>query len=153
VCCSANLSTHIPLTTSDHRRHNHSPTQPTSHHSPRTTIATIATMATLYRAAFMKFEDVVAANRDVLTVTGFTATVLWVFFSTFMHYAERNNPCNAVNCDGEGDDCDDVASQYRSIPAAMWITVLNLSGEVCSPTTICLRLRLRFESLGSRGHS
>ena len=45
-----------------------------------------------YTEAFTVLDDVVRAQSDVLIVTGFTAIVFWVFFSTLMYYAERNNP-------------------------------------------------------------
>mmetsp|Transcript_3570 Transcript_3570/g.8948 ORF Transcript_3570/g.8948 Transcript_3570/m.8948 type:complete len:1217 (+) Transcript_3570:60-3710(+) len=70
-----------------------------------------------YVQAFTIFDDVISAQRDVLLVTGFAAFVLWVFFSAIMYYCER------ANADSE------VASYYKTIPDAMWITLLNLSGE------------------------
>mmetsp|Transcript_58146 Transcript_58146/g.138379 ORF Transcript_58146/g.138379 Transcript_58146/m.138379 type:complete len:1236 (+) Transcript_58146:117-3824(+) len=70
-----------------------------------------------YIQAFTIFDDVLRAQCDLLLVTGFAALVLWVFFSAVMYYCERGNP------DAE------VASYYRTIPDAMWITMLNLSGE------------------------
>ena len=77
-----------------------------------------------YTEAFTVLDDVVRAQSDVLIVTGFTAIVFWVFFSTLMYYAERNNP------DPE------MRYYYYSIPDAMWMTLLNLSGE--SPTCVIL---------------
>ncbi|CAE8684784.1 unnamed protein product [Polarella glacialis] len=53
----------------------------------------------------------------VLGVTGGAAAVLWVIFSTLMYYCERNNP------DPE------MSSNYSSVGTAMWMTLLNLSGE------------------------
>ena len=78
-----------------------------------------------YTEAFTVLDDVVRAQSDVLIVTGFTAIVFWVFFSTLMYYAERNNP------DPE------MRYYYYSIPDAMWMTLLNLSGEspLCHFTT------------------
>ena len=38
------------------------------------------------------FDDILAANKDVLTVTGFAAAVLWVFFAAVMFHLERDNP-------------------------------------------------------------
>ena len=77
-----------------------------------------------YNEAFTVLDDVVRAQSDVLVVTGFTAMVLWIFFSVLMYYAERNNP------DPE------MREYYFSIPDAMWMTLLNLSGEspVCNFT-------------------
>ena len=57
------------------------------------------------------------ANADILIVTAFSAIVTWVFASSLMYYAERHNP------DPE------IAKYYSSVPAAMWITLLNLTGE------------------------
>ena len=78
-----------------------------------------------YTEAFTILDDVVRAQSDVLIVTGFTALVFWIFFSTLMYYAERNNP------DPE------MQYYYYSIPDAMWMTLLNLSGEspLCHFTT------------------
>mmetsp|Transcript_48569 Transcript_48569/g.89474 ORF Transcript_48569/g.89474 Transcript_48569/m.89474 type:complete len:1219 (+) Transcript_48569:69-3725(+) len=70
-----------------------------------------------YVQAFTIFDDVLSAQRDVLLVTGFAALVLWVFFSAIMYFCER------ANADSE------VAAYYKTIPDAMWITLLNLSGE------------------------
>eukprot|EP00978_Attheya_sp_CCMP212_P005123 scaffold11316_cov60-Attheya_sp.AAC.6 len=54
---------------------------------------------------------------DVFAVTGFTAFILWVFFGAILYYTERDNP------DPE------MASYYNTVPNAMWVTLLNLSGE------------------------
>ena len=67
--------------------------------------------------AFTTFDDIIKENIDILTMTGFTALILWVFFATIMYWTERDNP------DPE------IALNYRSIPDAMWVTFLNLSGE------------------------
>jgi len=67
------------------------------------------------------FDDILAANKDVLTVTGFAAAVLWVFFASVMFHLERDNPAMIAP---------DGSHYYSSIPAAMWPTLLNLSGEV-----------------------
>jgi len=60
-------------------------------------------------------------NRDVLTVTGFASVVLWVFFSSVMYLLEKDN---TMLISPRGDH------YYGSIPASMWITLLNLTGEV-----------------------
>ena len=70
-----------------------------------------------YTNAFSVFDDVLAANSEVLVVTGFCALVMWIFFSAFMYFAERQN------ADPE------MRSYYNSVPNAMWMTLLNLSGE------------------------
>ena len=48
-------------------------------------------------------------------VTGFTAVVTWVFASTLMYYAERDNPD------------EDTRKYYTSVPVAKWMTFLNLT--------------------------
>ena len=40
-----------------------------------------------------------------------------MFFSVLMHYAERDSPD------------EEMRSYYKDVPGAMWITLLNLSGE------------------------
>jgi hypothetical protein len=70
-----------------------------------------------YTHAFTSFDDVVSRNLDVLSVTVFSALLLWVFFGAFLYYTERDNPD------------DEMASNYSNIPNAMWMTLLNLSGE------------------------
>ncbi len=56
-------------------------------------------------------------NIDVLSVTGFSAALLWILFSSMLYYTERNNPNQ------------DIKKFYNTIPNSMWITLLNLSGE------------------------
>jgi hypothetical protein len=70
-----------------------------------------------YTHAFTSFDDVISRNLDVLSVTVFSALLLWVFFGAFLYYTERDNPD------------DEMASNYSTIPNAMWMTLLNLSGE------------------------
>ena len=43
--------------------------------------------------------------------------MLWIFFSSLLYYLERNS------LDEE------MAVYHKTIPDAMWITLLNLSGE------------------------
>ncbi|EKX41400.1 hypothetical protein GUITHDRAFT_142088 [Guillardia theta CCMP2712] len=74
-----------------------------------------------YVKVFTIFDDILLNNRDVLAVSGFAATVLWIFFSSVMYLLERNNP-KLVAPDGK--------HYYASIPDAMWPTLLNLCGEV-----------------------
>lgn len=69
-----------------------------------------------YTAAFGTFDAVLKSNLDVLTITAATAALLWVLFGSFLYFTERNNPDS------------DMASNYSTIPNAMWITLLNLSG-------------------------
>jgi hypothetical protein len=60
----------------------------------------------------------------VLQIGGMATLCILVFASALIYYAEKNNP-------------DPIMSQsYCSIPAAMWLTLLNLSGniQVCDYT-------------------
>ncbi|KAL3803353.1 hypothetical protein HJC23_009317 [Cyclotella cryptica] len=70
-----------------------------------------------YSQAFRTFDDVIRDNLDVLTVTGFSAVLLWILFSSILYLTERNNPD------------EEMANHYKTVPNAMWITLLNLSGE------------------------
>jgi hypothetical protein len=70
-----------------------------------------------YTHAFLSFDDVVSRNLDVLTVTAFSAFLLWIFFGAFLYYTERDNPD------------DEMSSNYNTVPNALWVTLLNLSGE------------------------
>ena len=70
-----------------------------------------------YTHAFTSFDDVISQNMDVLAVTGYTALLVWVFFSAILYFTERNSR------DSE------MASNYKTVPDAMWMTLLNLSGE------------------------
>lgn len=70
-----------------------------------------------YTHAFTSFDDVIRRNLDVLSVTVFSALLLWVFFGALLYYTERDNPD------------EEMASNYSNIPNSMWMTLLNLSGE------------------------
>lgn len=70
-----------------------------------------------YTHAFTSFDNVLSANADLLQLTGFTALLLWVFFSAFLYISERDN------LDAE------MAANYKTVPDAMWMTMLNLTGE------------------------
>mmetsp|Transcript_130029 Transcript_130029/g.193603 ORF Transcript_130029/g.193603 Transcript_130029/m.193603 type:complete len:1282 (-) Transcript_130029:195-4040(-) len=70
-----------------------------------------------YTHAFTSFDDVFSRNKDVLSVTLFTAILFWVFFGAFLYITERDNP------DAE------MAANYNNVPNAMWMTLLNLAGE------------------------
>jgi Ion transport protein len=82
-----------------------------------------------YTAAFGTFDAVLKSNLDVLTITAATAALLWVLFGSLLYFTERDNP------DSE------MASNYSTIPNAMWITLLNLSGTHCMRLTCdaCIR--------------
>ena len=54
---------------------------------------------------------------DVLAITAFTAILFWIFFSACLYFSERD----ALD--------PEMASNYNTIPNAMWVTLLNLSGE------------------------
>lgn len=77
-----------------------------------------------YAKAFSQFDDIIVTKSRVLIITGGAALVAWVFFSTLLFYAERDNPD------------DSMQMYYTSIPCAMWMTLLNLTGEspVCDYT-------------------
>lgn len=70
-----------------------------------------------YTHAFTTFDDVVSRNIDVLAITVFSAMLVWVFFGAWLYFTERDNPD------------EEMASFYKTVPDAMWITLLNLSGE------------------------
>ena len=70
-----------------------------------------------YTKAFTSFDDVLRDNLDVLAMTGFSALLLWIFFSSLLYLTERDS------LDKE------MANYYKSVPHSMWITLLNLSGE------------------------
>jgi Ion transport protein len=78
-----------------------------------------------YTHAFLSFDGVFSRNIGVLSITCFSALILWVLFGAFLYYTERNNP------DSE------MAQNYTTIliPDSMWMTLLNLSGEV-PPRTV-----------------
>uniref|UniRef100_A0A7S1VPC1 Ion transport domain-containing protein n=1 Tax=Grammatophora oceanica TaxID=210454 RepID=A0A7S1VPC1_9STRA len=70
-----------------------------------------------YTHAFRSFDDVISDNIDVLAVTGFTAMLVWVFFAAILYFTERDNPD------------EEMAANYNNVPNAMWMTLLNLTGE------------------------
>ena len=45
-----------------------------------------------YTKAFTTFDDIIRENIYVLAVTGFTAMIMWVFFSSVLYFTERDNP-------------------------------------------------------------
>lgn len=70
-----------------------------------------------YTHAFTSFDDVISRNADVLAITAFSALLVWVFFGAWLYFTERDNPD------------EEMSSNYKTVPDAMWITLLNLSGE------------------------
>lgn len=70
-----------------------------------------------YTKAFTTFDDIIRENMDILGVTGFSALLMWILFSAILYLTEKDNPN------------EEMANFYKSVPHAMWITLLNLSGE------------------------
>jgi hypothetical protein len=70
-----------------------------------------------YTRGFRILRRVVDKSQGVLAVGGMAAACCLVFCSTLMYYSERNNPDPKMR------------SYYDSVPTAMWMTMLNLSGE------------------------
>ena len=70
-----------------------------------------------YTHAFTSFDDVISRNFDVLAITAFSALLVWVFFGAWLYFTERDNPD------------EEMAGYYKTVPDAMWVTLLNLSGE------------------------
>jgi len=66
---------------------------------------------------FKIMASVVKAQANVFIITAYAAAILWVLFSALMYLSERGNPDK------------EVAMYYKSVPDAMWITLLNISGE------------------------
>ena len=71
-----------------------------------------------YIHGFSILGKVFVKSEGVLAVGGMAAACVLIFASTLMYYAERNNPDPKM------------AAYYASVPGSMWITLLNLSGEV-----------------------
>lgn len=67
--------------------------------------------------AFLTMSRVIKEHMGVLTVTGFSAALLWIFFASILYYTERDNRDEQMQ------------AYYNTIPNSMWITLLNLSGE------------------------
>lgn len=70
-----------------------------------------------FQKAFTKFDNILQASGAIFVVTGYVAFICWLFFSTIMYYAERNNPD------------EDMRKYYTSVFTSMWMTLLNLTGE------------------------
>ena len=67
--------------------------------------------------SFSVFYVVFRDNAQIFMVLVFVMMLMWLFCSTLMYYAERDNPDWSM------------ARYYQSIPGAMWVTLLNLTGE------------------------
>lgn len=71
-----------------------------------------------YIHGFSILGKVFIKSEGVLAIGGMAAACVLIFASTLMYYAERDSPDPKM------------AAYYSSVPASMWITLLNLSGEV-----------------------
>jgi Ca2+-binding EF-hand superfamily protein len=68
--------------------------------------------------AFSLFWAIMLKQSSAFLATGTLAVVCWFFFSTVMYFVERENPD------------DDMQRYYSSVFTSMWMTLLNLTGEV-----------------------
>ncbi|CAE8668111.1 unnamed protein product, partial [Polarella glacialis] len=66
---------------------------------------------------FRIFRRLARDHKNMFLATALVAAVLWIVCSSLMYIIERQNPNQAMR------------KYYSSVPAAMWITLLNLSGE------------------------
>ena len=79
-----------------------------------------------YVQSFVKFREILSDNGAIFVVLGYCGIVTWIICSALFYLTERDNP-----------DAD-MAATYASAPVAMWMTLLNLSGEspVCEYTMV-----------------
>jgi len=92
---------------------------------PATTFIRTLRLLRLFRlfkaAKFVEGMDVLRAvvmdKMEILLSIMYAVLVLWLFFSFGMYYTERNN--------GQ----EKVAKEFNTVPRAMWITLLNMTGE------------------------
>lgn len=70
-----------------------------------------------YTRGFEILSQITKKSGGVLAVGGAAAACCLVFSSALMYYAERHNPDP------------NMRKYYSSVPTAMWMTLLNLSGE------------------------
>lgn len=79
-----------------------------------------------YSRGFKILYMVLMRSQGILAVGGMAAACCLVFSSALMYYAERNNPDP------------NMSKYYSSVPRAMWVTLLNLSGEapLCDYTLV-----------------
>ena len=79
-----------------------------------------------YNQGIWVLKNVIHHSRGMLAIGGMAALCCLMFTSALMYYAERNNPDP------------DMRKHYSSIPAAVWITLINMSGNtpVCDYTPV-----------------
>lgn len=70
-----------------------------------------------YSKSLSRYVATLSSCMPTFQLTFAIAMVTWVFFSVLLYYAERYNPDP------------DMRKHYKSVPEAMWVTLLNLSGE------------------------
>lgn len=70
-----------------------------------------------FARSLSRYTAIIRSCLLVFQLTLAIAMVTWVISSVLFYYAERHNPDP------------DIRRHYRSVPEAMWITLLNLSGE------------------------
>lgn len=63
------------------------------------------------------FYAVLMDKASLLSMLLYAVAILWIFFSVCMYYTERHNPITKI------------ADQFNTIPRAMWVTLLNFTGE------------------------
>lgn len=68
--------------------------------------------------AFSLFWKIMCKQADAFLATGTMALVCWLLFSTLMYFSERKNVDP------------DMSKYYNSVFTSMWMTLLNLTGEV-----------------------
>lgn len=64
-----------------------------------------------------RYVQIGSSCMPVFKLTFMLAMITWVFFAVLMYYAERHSRD------------DEMRDYYKDVPGAMWITLLNLSGE------------------------
>ena len=76
-----------------------------------------------YIPSITLIDDVVRGNAVVLTMTGFTACVFWIIFSTCLWMSEQTSTIDpAENGVTQG-------MRYKDVPTALSYTLIHLSGD------------------------
>mmetsp|Transcript_10552 Transcript_10552/g.13742 ORF Transcript_10552/g.13742 Transcript_10552/m.13742 type:complete len:1143 (-) Transcript_10552:1053-4481(-) len=70
-----------------------------------------------YMNGFLVIRKVIKTSAGILAVGAWTTICCLIICSAMMYYAERGNPDP------------NIRKYYKSVPDAMWLTLLNLSGE------------------------